>query len=286
MAKYTGSGGNKRFHSPATQIKRSLISLATFGYGNKAVDRDEEAVKIFEGFEDILRKTLPSSLGFTGIRIKMPDVILNTKTGQFAFEAVSGGVASIIDMAWQIHMYAQLHDEFVVAIDEPETHLHPELQQRLMPDLLAAFPKAQFIITTHSPFMVTSVPDSNVYVLRSNEARQVESSLLSITNKAGTADEILMEVLGVPSTIPRWAAAKVEKLIEEFTQAPLTEEGIKYPAKSSCTTYCFVSQKSPERTPANHNRSRGLRLRMYSQVAIADSSIGWGGRLPCVSRLA
>jgi hypothetical protein len=226
MAKYTGAGGNKRFHSPATQIKRSLISLATFGYGNKAVDRDEEAVKIFEGFEDILRKTLPVSLGFNGIRIKMPDVILDTTTGQFPFEAVSGGVASIIDMVWQIHMYAQLHDEFVVAIDEPETHLHPELQQRLMPDLLAAFPKAQFIITTHSPFMVTSVPDSNVYVLRYNEERQVESSLLSITNKAGTADEILMEVLGVPSTIPKWATAKIDTLLEEFRKAPLTQESI------------------------------------------------------------
>jgi ABC-type cobalamin/Fe3+-siderophores transport system ATPase subunit len=226
MAKYTGSSGNRKCLSPATQIKRSLISLATFGYGNKAVARDEDAVRIFEGFEEILRKMLPRSLGFEGIRIKMPDVLLDTTTGQFSFEAVSGGVASIIDMAWQIHMYAQLHDTFVVAIDEPETHLHPELQQRLMPDLLAAFPRAQFIITTHSPFMVTSVPDSNVYVLKYNEDRQVESSLLSIANKAGTADEILMEVLGVPSTMPRWATAKIEKLLEEFSRGPLTEEGM------------------------------------------------------------
>jgi predicted ATPase len=226
IAKYTGTGGDRRVHSPATQIKRSLISLATFGYGNKAVDRNEEAVSIFEGFEDILRKTLPASLGFKGIRIKVPDVMLDTSTGPFSFEAVSGGVASIIDMAWQIHMYGQLYDEFVVAIDEPETHLHPELQQRLMPDLLSAFPKAQFIIATHSPFMVTSVPDSNVYVLKYNEEKKVESSLLRIENKAGTADDILMGVLGVSSTIPRWAAAKIDTLLEEFGKTPLTKESV------------------------------------------------------------
>lgn len=226
MARYTGTGGNRKYLSPATQIKRSLISLATFGYGNQAVERDEDAVRIFEGFETILRKTLPASLGFNNIRINVPDVILDTKTGQFSLEAVSGGVASIIDMAWQINMYAQLHDEFVVAIDEPETHLHPELQQHLIPDLLAAFPKAQFIITTHSPLMVTSVPDSNVYVLRYNQEGQVESSLLSIANKAGTADLILMDVLGVPSTIPKWATAKINALLEEFSNAPLTQDAI------------------------------------------------------------
>jgi predicted ATPase len=226
MARYMGTGGNRRFHSPATQIKRSLISLATFGYGNQAVDRDEDAVRIFEGFERILRDTLPPSLGFKRIRVRVPDVMLETRTGEFTFEAVSGGVASIIDMVWQIHMYAQLHDNFVVVIDEPETHLHPELQQRLLPDLLKAFPRAQFVISTHNPFMVTSVPESNVYVLRYNENGKVESSQLSVANKAGTADVILMEVLGVPSTLPRWAAAKIDDLLGEFSNTPLTKDSV------------------------------------------------------------
>jgi hypothetical protein len=227
MAKYTGTGGNKRFHSPATQIKRCLISLGTFGYGNQAVDRDEEAVRIFEGFQEILRSTLPPSLGFRSIRIKVPDVMLDTATGLFSFEAVSGGVASIIDIAWQIHMYSQLYDAFVVAIDEPETHLHPELQQRLLPDLIAAFPNVQFVITTHSPFMVTSVPDSNVFVLKYNDNRKVDSSLLSIENKAGTADAILMDVLGVPSTLPKWAIASIDKLLEDFSTSPLTQDSVR-----------------------------------------------------------
>src|SRR5207249_9216056 len=115
------------------------------------------------GFQNVLRIMLPASLGFKDLKVRVPDVILATGTGEFALEAVSGGIAAIIDLAWQIFIYSQLHDEFVVVIDEPEAHLHPALQQRLLPDLLRAFPRSQFIIATHNPFMVTSVADSNVY---------------------------------------------------------------------------------------------------------------------------
>jgi predicted ATPase len=222
-ARYTGS---HQVRSPSYQLKRSLISLALFGYGNSAVERNEEAVKTFEGFENILRVMLPASLGFKKLKVRAPDVLLSTETGEFSLEAASGGVAAVIDMAWQIHMYAQLHDEFVVVIDEPEAHLHPALQQRLLPDLLTAFPKAQFVIATHSPFMVTSVPDSNVYVLDYNAEHKVDSKLLDKANKAGSADEILTQVLGVPSTIPQWAQTKINAIVDEFSKGPLTQESV------------------------------------------------------------
>jgi predicted ATPase len=219
----SGSDGPR---PPSYHLKRSLVSLALFGYGNAAVEPNQEAIKTFEGFENILRVMLPMSLGFTKLKVRVPDVLLSTKSGDFSLEAVSGGVAAVIDMAWQIHMYAQLHDEFVVVIDEPEAHLHPALQQRLLPDLLAAFPKAQFVIATHSPFMVTSVPDSNVYVLKYNAEHKVDSELLDKANKAGSADEVLMEVLGVPSTIPQWAQTKINAIVDEFSKGPLTQESV------------------------------------------------------------
>lgn len=222
-ARFTARGtGN----SPCFHLKRSLVALALFGYGNKAVDPSAEAIKIYEGFEHILRIMLPPSLGFQRLKVRVPDVILDTTTGEFSLEAVSGGVAAVIDMAWQIHMYAQLHDEFVVVIDEPEAHLHPALQQRVLPDLLEAFPKAQFVIATHSPFMVTSVPDSNVYVLDYNVDNKVDSTLLDRANKAGSADEVLMDVLGVKSTIPDWARTKIDALVEEFGKGPFTQAAV------------------------------------------------------------
>src|ERR1700684_3254096 len=47
-----------------------------------------------------------------------------------------------------------------------ENHLHPSLQRSLFVKLVEAFPLTQFIIATHSPFIVSGLKDSNVYVLR------------------------------------------------------------------------------------------------------------------------
>lgn len=87
--------------------------------------------------------------------------------------------------------------------------------------LLEAFPNAQFIIATHSPFMVSSVRDSFVYVLGYNPNdvvnesginSRVSSLKLDAANKAGTASEILRDVLGCQSLClsgPRVTFAKL-----------------------------------------------------------------------------
>jgi len=223
MARFSASG---RTQSPSFRIKSALISLATFGYGNEAVDRNDDAVRMFEGFDRILKTVLPASLGYQRLRVRVPDLMLETASGRFSFDSVSGGIAAIIDLAWQIYMYAQLHESFVVVIDEPEAHLHPALQQRLLPDLLQAFPSCQFIVATHNPFMVTSVDESNVYVLTYNEHNRVESTLLKTINKAASANDILRDVLGVPHTLPIWAFSRLEEILERFEQAPLTAEAV------------------------------------------------------------
>lgn len=46
----------------------------------------------------------------------------------------------------------------VILIDEVDLHLHPAWQQRVLPDLCRVFPEIQFIVTTHSPQVVSSVP--------------------------------------------------------------------------------------------------------------------------------
>ena len=55
--------------------------------------------------------------------------------------------------------------EGVVMIDEIDMHLHPSWQQKILDTLQRAFPKIQFIVTTHSPQVVSSVPKECVRII-------------------------------------------------------------------------------------------------------------------------
>lgn len=204
-------------------IKETLIALATFGYGNEVVTPIDDALRTFEGFQDILRIVLPKKIGFKKFLIQMPEVLLVTESGNFSLDAVSGGIASIIDLAWQIFMYPNEGQNFVVTIDEPENHLHPEMQKTLLPNLLKAFPQAQFIVATHNPFIISSHPESNVYVLNYDENNRVYSTALDFVNKAGSSNDILRDVLGVSITFPDWVEEKLERIIQKYSSRDITQ---------------------------------------------------------------
>ena len=58
----------------------------------------------------------------------------------------------------------------IVLIDEVDLHLHPSWQQRVLGDLMRAFPGTQFIVTTHSPQIVSTVKPENIRILRTDES--------------------------------------------------------------------------------------------------------------------
>lgn len=207
-------------------IKEAIISLATFGPGNSYVRSNQEALNIFEGFQFILQKILPPKIGFKKLSIEIPEVILETASGNFPIDAVSGGIASIIELAWMIYMYASSEESFTVLFDEPENHLHPELQQTLLPNLLEAFPNVQFIVATHNPFIISSVESSVIYVLNYTKDNKVGSTLLDNVTKAASSNEILREVLGISSTYPLWASSKIDSLIKDTISKGISEESL------------------------------------------------------------
>lgn len=218
--------GSANVRNPGLVLKQSLISLALFGYGNEAVQGNEEYRDLFLGFQDILRIVLPKSLRFERLEVRMPDVVLVTGTGEFPLSSMSGGVNSLFGIAWQIHMYGADKDSCTVILDEPENHLHPSMQRSLLPDLANAFPKYKFIVATHSPFIVTSNPEANVYGLIYNESNRIVSEHLGKADLAGSPDKVLREILDVPTTLPIWVENKISEILSKYEGITDNEEKV------------------------------------------------------------
>lgn len=231
-------GGGYTGNSPIFTMKEALITMALLGEGNIHLPGNPTLKRLFVGFSEVLSRFLPDSIGFKEISIRVPDVVLVTKSGNFMIDASSGGLMALVDLAWRIYMFSQDKQHFVVTMDEPENHLHPSMQRILMQRLISAFPKAQFIVATHSPFIVSAVKDSFVYVLRHSEDKEIQEQLddtekfgrkvysqkLESINKAGSAGDILREVLGVSVTMPEWVENDVNQVVSEFRNKQIDVE--------------------------------------------------------------
>ena len=90
-----------------------------------------------------------------------------------------------------------LHEEAVVLVDELDLHLHPKWQRDIVPTLSKEFPNVQFIVTTHSPHVLQSMEDVNLYVLRRDaKSGEIEAERSRETNFTGwTVEEILSETM-------------------------------------------------------------------------------------------
>lgn len=104
-----------------------------------------------------------------GYDLDLEDLVLRTESGEvMPFRMLSDGyrnvVAMVADIAWrasrlnpQLGARAPALAEGIVLIDEIDLHLHPKWQRRILGDLRRAFPRLQFVATTHSPFIVQSL---------------------------------------------------------------------------------------------------------------------------------
>ncbi len=87
----------------------------------------------------------------------------------FDFNTMSMGYAAVLDIICDLIMRMESQRRYdlegIVLIDEIETHLHVELQKQIVPILTELFPNIQFILTTHSPFILNSAPNAVIYDL-------------------------------------------------------------------------------------------------------------------------
>jgi predicted ATPase len=217
-----GQGANR---NPGQIQKQSLISLAVFGEGNSSVPGNAEYLQRFNDFQHKLRIMLPRELGFKRLEVRGGDLVLITASGDFSLDAMSGGVNAVFGLAWQISMFQAPTDHFTVIIDEPENHLHPSMQRGLLPALAEAYPSTRFIISTHSPFIVTSFPAAGVYALFHGRGHRVRSERLETADLSGTPNKVLRDVLDVPSTLPLWVEKEVDTLLGQTEHLPPEQKG-------------------------------------------------------------
>lgn len=128
----------------------------------------------FKAFKDVILSLIPGQR-WDGMEF---DFKSNSLMGIFkdnegisnklAYTQLSDGYRNVIGMAADIaYRCIQLNPHLgekavvdtpgVVLIDELDLHLHPNWQKSIVADLKGAFPKLQFICTTHSPFIVQSL---------------------------------------------------------------------------------------------------------------------------------
>ncbi|ABZ74645.1 AAA ATPase [Shewanella halifaxensis HAW-EB4] len=137
---------------------------------------------------------------------------------EFRFQKLSSGFSSILavyaDLVTTIQLTEITPDEIegVVFIDEIDAHLHVSLQRKIFAFLTKSFPKIQFIVTTHSPFVVSSVSDAVIYDL---------SKLEQIDDLSMYSYESILDGLFGVSSSSDLLNAKVKELNEEATKLQL-----------------------------------------------------------------
>lgn len=93
----------------------------------------------------------------------------------------------------------------IMLIDELDLHLHASWQQRVLDDLLRAFPMTQFIVTTHSPQVLTTTPSESIRILKDNKVYAAPPG-----TEGSEPERMLRQVLGLEEVRPPASLATQE----------------------------------------------------------------------------
>lgn len=160
--------------NPGAKLTKYLVDLKATQAFTKDKEKSEKIGRWFQAFESILKIIFDDK----DLELKFNDEtfqfsICESNRETFDFNTLSRGYAAVLDIINDLIMRMEansgLRTEFdmqgIVLIDEIETHLHLELQKKILPILTTLFPNIQFIITTHSPFILSSLDHAVIYDL-------------------------------------------------------------------------------------------------------------------------
>lgn len=227
---YTGFGDEKlNFRSFFEWFKeREDIENEEFRNNNSTfeVDKQLEAVRL------ALESALPE---YKNLRIRRnPRAILIDKNGEkFNFDELSDGekcyITLIGDIARKLAMANpqtnnSLNESGIVFIDEIDLHLHPSWQQNVIDNLTRAFSNVQFIITTHSPFIISSTKKSvgnQIVILNDGELQKVYDDVYG-----STVEDVLLGVFGLKTVRNVEVQNKIDKVWTALQSPSYNKESV------------------------------------------------------------
>lgn len=100
--------------------------------------------------------------------------VLQLSQGEKSLMALVGDIARRLAMM-NPGLENPLDGDGIVLIDEVDMHLHPQWQRNIIQRLTTTFPNCQFVLTTHSPLVISDSKDVLVYSLNNGELTQLPS---------------------------------------------------------------------------------------------------------------
>ena len=247
--------GTLQFLKPEYYLKKSLdgiqqnievVQLITYFDYLKSSDSPKEKIE-GEFLFDTLKKIIKLSLidgEFKYVERKTLMPIVSQNGFDVSLDKLSSGnlylIQRMISLLGQMYSVYTLNDlkleemlltPGLLMIDEAENHLHPKWQKTFLNSILSIFPNLQLIVTTHSPFIVSSVENARVYVCKSMKNHSIlvdETDLYS--NKP--IDEVLasdvFETSAFSETITNLMTKRENAIInKDFAESEKIEEQLK-----------------------------------------------------------
>ncbi len=138
-----------------------------------------------------------------------PSLTITKNNQDFKIEQLSDGEKMLLmlvtDLARRLAIAnpnsndALLNGEGIVLIDEIDLHLHPQWQRSVIPSLTQTFPNCQFIVTTHSPQVLSEVERENVFIIENYQI--VENTPHTYGKDSNSILYELMDVKKRPETV-------------------------------------------------------------------------------------
>ena len=167
--------------------------------------RRNDLTAVRRAIASMLKEVSDPRVEMEPLRFSVSSATSDGRSETLELDQLSDGQRAVLalaaDLAWRMavgnpHLDDPLGSEAVVLIDEVELHLHPSWQQRILKDLRRTFPNTQFIVSTHSPQVLTTVEPEHIVELAREGGRIVAGSATGWTYGAEAGD-VLSAVMGV-----------------------------------------------------------------------------------------